>query len=301
MTCPNCQAKITPKDNFCLRCGARLRPAESTVQSGAGAGDTHYGDAPAAPIRSEYVYGGFPSSDPIAGTDAGPPPGTPPDPLFAAPGVILPGPAPGSTPVLPPAGPYAGPAIFPTAAARTNRMIGVIAVAGAAMLLLLAVFAVTWVYTAGGTPTPPATQRSGATPASAQERAVIAAIEANNAAQIAALHSLDASELDGKMAGQALTDNQQMIQTLQQHGLYQDARLISIDYSRVQFQGANSATVNTVEQWSSTIYDRASGQVVSRQAPQTLHETYTLSLQNGTWVVQQVVILEDQGTPAPDQ
>jgi hypothetical protein len=186
--------------------------------------------------------------------------------------------------------------------------VGALAIGGAVLLLVLGIGAVFLAGNlrpqAGASPTPdasvPAPVVGGYQPATADERAVIAAVAANNTAQINALRTLDPHALDGAMTGQALQDNQNMVQELQSRGLYQVARLIRIDYQQPRFIGADQASIRTVEQWESTIYQRSNNAAVSKQPPQTLHEIYYLTRTKGQWVVDQVDIQEAQpGTPQP--
>jgi hypothetical protein len=187
-------------------------------------------------------------------------------------------------------------------------VVGALAIGGAVLLLVLGIGAVLLVANlrtaTPAIPTPdqsvPAPVRGGYQPATADERAVIAAVDANNAAQITALRTLDPHALDGAMTGQALQTNQTMLQDLESHGLYQVARLIRIDYQQPRFIGTDQASIRTVEQWESTIYQRSDNTAVGTQPPQTLHEIYYLTRTNGQWIVDQVDIQEEQqGTPAP--
>jgi hypothetical protein len=289
LTCPNCGAANSRADNFCWRCGTPLKAeaaaARVTPPSVAAPGVPT--GTPQSP-RSEYIYGGPGAGNPFAGTPV-PPPLSPPS--------AFPPPAPSWQPTLAPVG-------------RTSRspVVGALAIGGAVLLLLLGIGAVLLAGNlhpqAAGIPTPdrsvPAPAVGGYQPATADERAVIAAVEANNAAQIAALRTLDPHALDGTMTGQALKDNQTMIQDLQSRGLYQVARLIRIDYQQPRFIGTDQASIRTVEQWESTIYQRSNNTAVGSQPPQTLHEIYYLTHTNGQWIVDQVDIQEEQqGTPAP--
>jgi hypothetical protein len=289
LTCPNCGAANSRADNFCWRCGTPLK-----AEAAAARVTPPSVSAPGRPTgesqtpRSEYIYGGPGAGNPFVGTPV-PPPMTPPS--------AFPPPAQSWQPTLAPVG-------------RTSRspVVGALAIGGAVLLLLLGIGAV---FLAGNLrpqaavmPTPdvsvPAPAVGGYQPANADERAVIAAVEANNAAQITALRTLDPHALDGTMTGQALKDNQTMIQDLQSRGLYQVARLIRIDYQQPRFIGTDQASIRTVEQWESTIYQRSNTTEAGSQPPQTLHEIYYLTRTNGQWIVDQVDIQEEQqGTPAP--
>ena len=287
MICPNCEAKNSRADNFCWRCGTPLKTESAARVTSPSA--TPGTGAPQAP-RSEYIYGGPGTGNPFVGAPVPPP--TPP----AAPDAYAP-PAPSWQPTLTPVG-----------RAGRGPLVAVLAIGGALLLLLLGVGAVIFAGNlrpqAGARPAPdasvPTPVRGGYQPATADERAVIAAVEANNAAQIAALRTLDPHALDGTMTGQALQDNQGMIQDLESHGLYQVAHLIRIDYQQPRFIGTDEASIRTVEQWESTVYQRSNNQVAGRQPPQTLHEIYYLTRTNGQWVVNQDDIQpQQQGTPEP--
>lgn len=213
--------------------------------------------APEAPPRAEYTY----SSPTVAN------PTQPPPPVYAPPPTWLP-PQPPLQPV----------------ASSGGRGLAVIAVLGALALLILAAGAL---YIVTNTLHP----SQNASPQ--QQAEIVAAIEANNNAQIAALRNLDPTALDGKMSGPALTENQSEIQNLRSKGIYEDARLIKIDYQRAAMTDADHATIQTVEQWDSTLH-ALNGTGTSTPTPtQTLHETYRLVYNNGRWVVNQVDIKED--------
>jgi hypothetical protein len=292
LICPNCEATNSRADNFCWRCGTPLKPeaaAARVTSPSATPGTGAPTRSPQAP-RSEYIYGGPGAGNPFVGAPVPPP--TPP----AAPDAYAP-PAPSWQPTLSPVG-----------RAGRGPLVAVLAIGGALLLLLLGVGAVIFAGNlrpqAAAQPTPdasvPTPVRGGYQPTTADERAVIAAVEANNAAQIAALRTLDPHALDGTMTGQALQDNQVMIQDLESHGLYQVARLIRIEYQQPRFIGTDEASIRTVEQWESTVYQRSNNQVAGRQPPQTLHEIYYLTRTNGQWVVNQVDIQpQQQGTPEP--
>ncbi len=284
MTCPTCGAELGADDNFCLRCGTRVAPSSAT-STWRTAGST-----PAVPLHGAEPAGRTGTS-PLAEFRVRPPapaPAPPPPSRY-----LTASGAPEAPPAAAGVVPYVGPAIFPTATPRRGRLAGLIALGSGAFLLVLAAIALVWASA-------PVQQ----TPAgsSAEAAPLIAAVEANNQAQIAALRSLNPSVLNGKMTGQALADNQAMLQSLQSQGLYEEAQLVNIQYTQPSFSGTSHATIHTVETWTATIHRQSDGSVVQSQPAQTLHETYSLTRQNGTWVVDQVAILEDlQGTPGPSQ
>ncbi len=137
----------------------------------------------------------------------------------------------------------------------------------------------------------------GTLPSDAVGRAIIAAIEANNNAQIAAFHNVDPQVLTGKMTGKALQDNLDSITAMQQKGQHEDARLLKIDYQPPRLLSAGEASIRTVEQWESRLYNK-DGTLAQAARTQTLYEVYYLVQQNGQWVVNQVDIsATPDGTP----
>jgi hypothetical protein len=275
MKCPNCGMEAESGAKFCLRCGAALTPEVARAPGGA--------------PPSEYIYGAPPT---ITGDSA-------PPPAYGAPPPVAPYGA------LPPQ-PWQPPHTL-TPVRKGLGPLGILALAGAATLLLLAVVGLFWVSSRGtGRPaSAPAVVttpvESGFQPTTDVERAIVAAVQANNNAQIAALQQADPAPLAGKMTGSALTDNQQMVKELQDQGLAQDARLIHIEYSKPAIQNGTQATIRTVEQWESSFRQVSTGKVVQTVPPQTLHEIYYLTLQNGAWLVERVDILENPAaTPDPN-
>ena len=56
-----------------------------------------------------------------------------------------------------------------------------------------------------------------------------------------------------------------------------------------------------MEQWESSFRQAGTGKVVQTVPPQTLHETYYLTQQNGVWLVERVDIAENPAaTPDPN-
>src|SRR5690349_9389118 len=114
MTCPNCQATTGAKDNFCLRCGAPLRPTESIALAARGGAPPTEGGPQESPVRAEYTYATRQPSDPISGAAIGPPPAPPTERML-------------SVPARPPQAPpdvrtYLAPAIFPAPPPRASRI-----------------------------------------------------------------------------------------------------------------------------------------------------------------------------------
>ena len=274
MTCPNCGTEAESGAKFCLRCGAALTSDAAR--------------APAGAKPSEYVYGAPPTITGELRATAH---------LWRA--------AAGACGVLPPQ-----PWQPPNTLSPVRKGLGPLGNPGAgrrATLLLLAVVGLFWVSTRGSarpTAAPVAASTpvvGGYQPSTDAERAIVAAVQANNAAQIAALQQADPGPLAGKMTGSALTDNQQMVKDLQDQGLTQDARLIHIEYSKPAIQSGTQATIRTVEQWESSFRQVGTGKVVQTVPPQTLHETYYLTQQNGVWLVERVDIVENPAaTPDPN-
>lgn len=288
MTCVQCGTTNAPGDKFCSRCGALLTseyiygpPPSLGGETARGPANPYDLPASAQPTQPYIVPTGSPN--PYAGVPPARESYTPP-------------------PYVPSTGLPGGP-LTPVGGRNWTpwAVLGVLA----ALLLLVgagtAIFFVSRSLPAGRVrPAPTAAARAvprGVTPTPGaafvpktdQERAVIAAIEANNNAQIAALRQVDASLLEGKMSGSALTENQQEVDRLQSRGQYEEARLLSIQYSAPQFLSATEASIRTVETWESIIYDQG-GSEADRSGPDTLYEIYYLTRTASGWVVNQVDI-----------
>jgi hypothetical protein len=303
MTCAQCGATNTPGDKFCSRCGALLTseyiygpPPSLSGEPGAARGPANPYDVPSSsqPTQPYIVPSGSPN--PYAGA--------PPASDSYSPSSYVPPALPGS-----PGGP-----LTPVGGRNWTpwAVLGVLA----ALLLLVgagtAIFFVSRSLPAGRVrPSPTvaaartgprvATPTAGASfvPKTDQERAVIAAIEANNNAQIAALRQVDAALLEGKMSGAALTENQQEVERLKSQDEYEEARLLGIQYSAPKFLSATEASIRTVETWESILYDQ-DGSEVGRSGPDTLYEIYYLTRTASGWVVNQVDISRTPPS-SPDQ
>ncbi len=327
MTCPNCGAANAPDDKFCQRCGVAL----GTSTAAPSWGNAPQTTAPAG--RSEYIYGAPPSAaeaiplSPYAAPSPyspAPPPTGAPSMSYNPPPTSPYAPPPNAAPtqvyaVPPPAQAWQPPDTLAPVARRNNAPLGLLAVLGALLLIGLAAAAVFMVGSNRPQPQALATARPAATavrggtiptappaaspivggtlPSDAAGRAIIAAIAANNTAQIAAFHSLDPKALEGKMTGQALQDNLDSIVAMQQKGQYEDARLLKIDYQPPRILSSGEASIRTVEQWESRLYSK-DGTLAQPSQTQTLYEIYYLVQQNGQWVVNQVTIsTTPDGTP----
>ncbi|HUS17159.1 MAG TPA: zinc ribbon domain-containing protein [Chloroflexia bacterium] len=322
MTCSNCGTVAAAGDNFCPRCGTPLSATQTASSTsvaghsqwarppaggqGQAAAPPEYGQVAPAPGRSEYIYGGPTAGDALASAP------TTVNPISGV-GVTPPA-TPGSGWQPPPSAWQPPPAELTPVLRTNNRKWGILAVGGAVLLLAIAVLGVWWAGTTArsgpgaaptqvaGVPTsttPVATAEVGGyKPVTDEERAIIAAVEANNAAQVIALRTLNPQALDGKMTGAALSDNLRYIESLRQKSLYEEAQLRNIDYEQPRLLTSDQASIRTVEVWDSTLRRRNGGQVVEQRDPQTLHEVYYLTRQNGKWIVTQVDIKE-AGVPTP--
>ena len=139
---------------------------------------------------------------------------------------------------------------------------------------------------------------TGNAPSSAEQ--VRDAIDAANKAQIKAVRQVDASLLNNKMTGQALSDNQQQIKQLGERRLYQIADMLDLQYQSVTFSDNNHATAHTIERWQSKVYRTGSAVIAQSSGPDKLAEVYTLVRQNGVWLVEniEIQVIEEATPPA---
>ncbi|MDQ5825999.1 MAG: zinc-ribbon domain-containing protein [Chloroflexota bacterium] len=121
-------------------------------------------------------------------------------------------------------------------------------------------------------------------------------VRISNDEQIKAWRDLDTEVLKGTRVGDVLQENIEMIEMLKQNNMYAVPVMERLDFVDVKVNG-DTATVRTIETWSVTFYNRDTRQVVRKNGPDTLHETYYMVKQNGKWMVNELVIEESPNAP----
>ena len=118
----------------------------------------------------------------------------------------------------------------------------------------------------------------------------------SNEEQIKAWRDLDAEVLKGTRIGDVLRENIAMIEMLKQNNMYAVPVMERLDFVDVEVNG-DTATVRTIETWSVTFYNRDTNDMVKKNGPDTLHETYHMVKQNGKWMVNELEIEESPSAP----
>jgi hypothetical protein len=121
-------------------------------------------------------------------------------------------------------------------------------------------------------------------------------VRISNEEQIKAWRDLDTEVLKGTRVGDVLQENIDMIEMLKQNNMYAVPVMERLDFVDVKVNG-DTATVRTIETWSVTFYNRDTRQMVKKNGPDTLHETYHMVKQNGKWMVNELVIEESPSAP----
>jgi hypothetical protein len=114
---------------------------------------------------------------------------------------------------------------------------------------------------------------------------ILAAVDRANAAWTTASTSLDASSLDGNVAGQELTDDRAELDKLRSQAHTQTNVNTSFAVISVTLDSPGHATVHTRETWFAEINAAASGQLIERTPPATYQETYVVEYLQGGWIV----------------
>src|SRR5262249_23457638 len=134
----------------------------------------------------------------------------------------------------------------------------------------------------------PATTASGTVPDTLTPgvRAdLVSAVSRANAAWINAGATLDASVLDGAVAGTELDSDRAEIQQLRGAGHRRTSQELLFSVPAVNLDAPGHAVVNTHETWSEEIDDAASGRVLQAAQSATYNETYVVEFQSGGWIV----------------
>lgn len=114
---------------------------------------------------------------------------------------------------------------------------------------------------------------------------ILAAVNRANAAWTAASQSLDASSLDGNVAGQEKSDDLAELGKLRGQGHTQTNVNTLFSVVDVTLDSPGHAIVHTRETWYAEIHAAATGQLIQRTPPSTYQETYILEYQDGEWIV----------------
>ncbi|HEX8231015.1 MAG TPA: hypothetical protein VF826_17130 [Chloroflexia bacterium] len=139
-------------------------------------------------------------------------------------------------------------------------------------------------------------QRTAPVNLAQEEAALKETVRISNDEQIKAWRDLDTEVLKGTRVGDVLRENIDMIEMLKQNNMYAVPVMERLDFVDVKVNG-DRATVRTIETWSVTFYNRDTRDVVKKNGPDTLHETYHMVKQNGKWMVNELEIEESPAEP----
>ncbi|MDQ3930252.1 MAG: hypothetical protein M3328_14035 [Chloroflexota bacterium] len=121
-------------------------------------------------------------------------------------------------------------------------------------------------------------------------------VRISNDEQIRAWRDLDTEVLKGTRVGHVLDENIEMVEMLKQNNMYAVPVMERLDFVDVKVNG-DTATVRTIEVWSVTFYKKDTNDVVRKNGPDTLHETYHMVKQDGKWMVNELEIEEPPNQP----
>lgn len=121
-------------------------------------------------------------------------------------------------------------------------------------------------------------------------------IRVSNDEQIKAWRDLDTEVLKGTRLGDVLKENIDMVEMLRQNNMYAVPVIQRLDFVDIKVNG-DTATVRTIETWTVTFYNKDTKDVVQKNGPDTLHETYHMIKQNGKWMVRELEIEESPAAP----
>ncbi|HYP20876.1 MAG TPA: zinc ribbon domain-containing protein [Chloroflexia bacterium] len=131
---------------------------------------------------------------------------------------------------------------------------------------------------------------------SQEEDLVKETVRISNDEQIKAWRDLDTEVLKGTRVGDVLKENIEMVELLKKNRKYAVPVIQRLDFVDVKIEG-DRATVRTIETWTVTFYSSDTREVVQKNGPDTLHETYHMVKQNGKWMVRELEIDETPTDP----
>ena len=131
---------------------------------------------------------------------------------------------------------------------------------------------------------------------SQEEEQLKETVRISNDEQIKAWRDLDTEVLKGTRVGDVLKENIDMVELLKKNRKYAVPVIQRLDFVDVEVNG-NTATVRTIETWTVTFYSSDTREVVQKNGPDTLHETYHMVKQNGKWMVRELEIDETPTDP----
>jgi hypothetical protein len=137
-------------------------------------------------------------------------------------------------------------------------------------------------------------QQPSAVNVAQEEERLKETVRVSNDEQIKAWRDLDTEVLKGTRVGDVLKENIDLVEMLKQNNMYALPVIQRLDFVDVKVNG-DSATVRTIETWTVTFYNKDTKEVVQKNGPDTLHETYHMVKQNGKWMVRELEI-EDAPT-----
>jgi hypothetical protein len=111
------------------------------------------------------------------------------------------------------------------------------------------------------------------------------AITRANNAWARANEFLDASTLNGNVAGQALTDDQGKVADLRAQGHAERDHESAFTISDIAVDAPGHAVVHTHETWYAETYDASDHTLLRHIPPSNYGETYVVEFQNGSWIV----------------
>jgi hypothetical protein len=114
---------------------------------------------------------------------------------------------------------------------------------------------------------------------------ILSAVVRANSGWAAATQSLDASSLNGAVAGQELANDQAELAKLRSQGQTRKNVNTAFAVTDVTLDAPGHATVRTHETWYAETYQASSGRLLQRTAPTTYDETYTVEYLTGSWIV----------------
>ena len=120
----------------------------------------------------------------------------------------------------------------------------------------------------------------------------------SNNEQIQAWRELDTEVLKGTRTGQALSENIQAVQDLQNKEMYAVPDNKSIEFGEVVMNG-DTATAKTVEVWTVIFYSKSDNRKVLSQGPDTLREVYHFVKVDGKWLINSVDIVTGSPSETP--
>jgi hypothetical protein len=113
---------------------------------------------------------------------------------------------------------------------------------------------------------------------------IVAAVQRANSAWSTATRTLDASVLNGNVAGGELSNDLAELNNLRSRGQTRNNVNVSFAVTGVSLDAPGLATVRTHETWYAEMYD-SGGRLLQVTPTASYDEIYSLEFQNGLWIV----------------